>query len=145
MSSSHLCLGLPALLLVLVVGLSPGFRLAAFFVHLASECDAILIANLHFIFLWISIQHGMLATRILSSTSRVIVLMYSIQSSSSLSAVSTSSSGSLWKHALLSLIASDARAVFFVGNGWRCVSASSVVCQILFFASFFFFLHLRLV
>ena len=33
-----------------------GFHLAALFVHLASGCDAILIANLHFIFLWVSIQ-----------------------------------------------------------------------------------------
>ena len=92
-SSSQHCLGVPTRLLVLVVGLSPGFYLAAFFVHLASECDAILMANLHFILLWVSIQHGMLAARILSSASRVLLLMYSMQSSSSVSAVSMSSSG----------------------------------------------------
>ena len=38
-----------------------GFHLAAFFVYLFSGSDAILIASLHFIFLFVSIQHEMLA------------------------------------------------------------------------------------
>ena len=72
-----------------------------FFVHLSSECDAILVVN-HFNFHWVSIQHGMLAARILSSASLVFLLMYSIHPPSSISSVSMSSSESLWKDTLLS-------------------------------------------
>ena len=50
MASSHLFFGLPTLLLAFAPMLSPGFQFAAFFVHLDSGSDAILIANLHFIF-----------------------------------------------------------------------------------------------
>ena len=66
MSSSHLFLGLPTLLPAFAVGLRPGFHLAAFFVHFSLPCEAVLMANLHFSFLWVSIQHEMLNVRIFS-------------------------------------------------------------------------------
>ena len=87
MSSSHLILGLPTLLFVRVVALSLGFNLVAFFVHLSSACDAILTVNFYFGFLCVSIQHGILAARSLSSASLVLLLMYSIHPSSSISSV----------------------------------------------------------
>ena len=81
-----------------------------FFVHLDSEREAILIANLHFIFLCNSIQHGMLAARILSSASPVLLLIYSIHSS----AVSTSSSVSFVRVCCCILLASFIVRHFFV-------------------------------
>ena len=75
MSSSHLFLGLPARLPVFAVELRPQFPLAAFFVHLSSLCEAILMANLHFNFLSVSIQHEILNVRIFSSDSLVLLLI----------------------------------------------------------------------
>ena len=103
MSSSHLFLGLPTAL----HALAPMLR--AWIPSCCFQCPsyssgriAILIANLHFIFLCASIQHGMLAVRIFSWASLVLRLMYSIHSSSSISTVSMSSSESLKKDTLLS-------------------------------------------
>ena len=66
---------------------------AAFFAHLSSGSDAILIAKHDFIPQCVSIQHGILAAFILSMAVAVLLFMYSIYSSSSISAVSISSIG----------------------------------------------------
>ena len=77
MSSSHLVLGLPMHLLVLYFELSSGFHSAALINHL-SFCDvAILIASLHFIFLWVNLQHLISSISIFSIASMVLLLMYS--------------------------------------------------------------------
>ena len=78
MSSSYLFFGLPTALHALAPMLRPGFHFAAFFVHLVSGCEAILIANIHFIFLCVSIQQGTLAALIFSSASFVLLFMCSI-------------------------------------------------------------------
>ena len=57
-SSSHLCLSLTIGVHVWCLVLRSGFHSAAFFPHRSSGSDAILIANLHFILLCVSIQHG---------------------------------------------------------------------------------------
>ena len=64
--------------------------------------DAILIANRHFIFLCISIQHGILAAFIFILPQLCFLFVFSIQSSSSSSAVSNSLSESLAKETSLS-------------------------------------------
>ena len=80
-SSSHLFLGLPTTLHVLILALRPGFHSAGFFAHLFSGNDAILIASRHSILLCVSIQHGMLAFFIGSSALAVLLFMYSTHSS----------------------------------------------------------------
>ena len=65
-SFSHLFLSLPAALHVLILVLHPGFHSAAFLTHRSFGGDAILIPNRHFIFLCISVEHGILALLILS-------------------------------------------------------------------------------
>ena len=70
--------------------LRPGFHSAAFFAHVSSGSEAGLIAKHHFILLCVSIR--MLAAFILSMAVAVILCMYSIHSSSSISAVPISSS-----------------------------------------------------
>ena len=96
MSSSHLFLGLPVALLVLYLELRSGFHSAAFHSHLSLGEVAILSANFHFIFLCVLFQHRSL--RLPSYQwllpSAVLLFMYSIQSSSSISIVSISSSES---------------------------------------------------
>ena len=82
--------------------LRPGFHFAAFVAHRLSGSDAILIAKRHFILLRVSIQHGILAAFILSTVVVVLLFMYSIQSSSSISPVSMSSSVSFVKEMSLS-------------------------------------------
>ena len=72
-SSSHLFSGLPTVLHVLILALRPGLHSAAFFFHLVSGCEAILIASLHVILLCVSIQHGILAAFIRSSASAVLL------------------------------------------------------------------------
>ena len=59
-----------------------GFHFAAFFAHRSSGSDAILIVKRHFIFLYVSIQHRILASFVLSVAFAVLLFMYSIQSSS---------------------------------------------------------------
>ena len=90
MSSSHLFLGLPIALLVLYLELSSGFHSAACLNHLSLGDVGILSANFHFIFLCVLFQHRILARSILSKASAVLLLMSSIQSSSSISIVSIS-------------------------------------------------------
>ena len=75
MSSSHLFLGLPIVLLVLYLELSSGFHSAAFFSHLSHGEVAILSANFHFIFLCGLFQHRIFARFILSIASAVLLLM----------------------------------------------------------------------
>ena len=58
MSSSHLLLGLPTNLLVLVLLSSPGCQSIFFLVHLSSGRDAILLAIRHFSLLCVSIQQS---------------------------------------------------------------------------------------
>ena len=70
--------------------------------HLLSGSDAILIANLHFILLWVLIQHWIFVVSICSMASSVLLFMYSIQSSSSITAVSISSSVTFMKEMSLS-------------------------------------------
>ena len=76
MSSSHLFLGLPIALLVLCLELRSGFHSAAFFSHLSHG---------HFICLCVLFQQQISARSILSKASAVLLFMYSIQSSSSIS------------------------------------------------------------
>ena len=114
-SSSHLFLGLPTALFALPPMLRSGLHFAAFlFVHLVSWCDAILIANLHFIFLCDSIQQRIMAVLIFSSACLVLLFMYSTQSSSSVPAVSMSSSVSsmeetslFWSQSVFELLPSS--------------------------------------
>ena len=82
MSSSHLFLRLPIDLLVLYFELSSGFHSAAFINHLSLGDKAILIASLHFIFLRVIFQHLIFSFSMFSIASLVLLLMYSIQSSS---------------------------------------------------------------
>ena len=103
-SSSHLLLGLPNALYVLYLEMSSGFHSAALTIHLSVGRDAILSAILHFCLLCVLIQHRIFASSILSMTSPVLLFMYSIQSSPSISVVSISSSVSLLKDMSLSLI-----------------------------------------
>ena len=90
-SSSHLYRGLPTGLLVLMQLSRPEFHSAIFFDHRSSG-RSVLIASLHFILGCVSIQQGILVFIIFSSASLVLLLMYSIQSSSSISILSISSS-----------------------------------------------------
>ena len=101
-SSSHLFVGLPTALHVLILVLWPGFHSAAFLAHVSFGSDVILIANRHFILLCVSIQHGILAAFIRSSASAVLLFLYSIQSSCSISGVPFSSSVSFAKETSLS-------------------------------------------
>ena len=81
MSSSHLFFGLPTALHALARMLNS--ILLFFFVHLVSRCEAVLIANLHFTFLCVSIQQGTLAAfiflqllpRVFSKKNRSILLL----------------------------------------------------------------------
>ena len=91
-SSSHLFFGLPTGLYVWCLMLRLGFHSVAFFAHRSSGSDTILIAKRHSILLCAAIQHGILAAFILSTAVAVLLFMCSIPSSSSLSAVSVSSS-----------------------------------------------------
>ena len=59
--------------LALYLLLRPGLHFAAFFDHLVSGCEAILIASLHFIFLCVVIQQGILAFLIFSSASLALL------------------------------------------------------------------------
>ena len=61
----------------------PGFHSAALLANLSSLCEAIFMACRHFNFLCFSIQFPTLNVRIFSSASLVLLLAYSIQSSSS--------------------------------------------------------------
>ena len=74
-SSSHLFLGLPTGLFVLMSVVRLGFDSDAFLDHRSSGRGTILIANLHFIFLCVSIQHGIFAAFICSSASFVLLFM----------------------------------------------------------------------
>ena len=94
--------GLPTGLFVWCLVLMLWFHFAAFFAHRSSGNDAILIANRQFILLFVSIQHGILAAFIFSTAVAVLLFMYSIQSSSSISPVSISSSVSVVKEMSLS-------------------------------------------
>ena len=100
--SSHLFFGLFISMSVWCLVLRPGFHFAAFFVHRSSNCDATLIAKRHFILLCVSIQHGIFAVFILSTAISVLLFIYSIQSSSSISLLSISSSVSSMKDMSLS-------------------------------------------
>ena len=73
-----------------------------FFVHRSSGSEASLIVKRHFILQCISSKHGILTAFILSITVAVLLFMYSIHSSSSISAVSISSSISFMKETSLS-------------------------------------------
>ena len=101
-SSSHLFFGLPTGLYVWCLMLRLGFHSTAFFAHLSFGSDAILVAKRHFALLCVSIQHGILASFILSTAEAVLLFMYSIHSSSSISAVSITSSVSSMKETSLS-------------------------------------------
>ena len=70
--------------------------------HRSSGSDAILIAKRHFNLLCVSTQHWILAAFILSTAVAVLLFMYSIQPSSSISPVSISSSVSFMKEMSLS-------------------------------------------
>ena len=72
-----------------------------FHFNLSSGKDAIRIANLHFILLCVLIQHWFFAVFISSMASSVLLCMYSIHFSSSISAVSISSSVSFSGSAFL--------------------------------------------
>ena len=63
----------PTALLALAPMLRPGYNFASFFVHLVFGCEAILNANLHFIFLCVLMQQGILAALIFSSASFVLL------------------------------------------------------------------------
>ena len=96
------------------------------FVHLDSGCEAILIANLHSIFLCVSNQQGILAALIFPSAFLVLLFMYSIRSSALMSAVSMSSSVSSmtetslsWSHSVFELLPSSVSPSEL---GWRCFS-----------------------
>ena len=95
-SSSHLLFGVPTGLYVWCLMLGPEFHCAA------SGSGAFLIAKRHFILLCVSIQHGILAAFILSTAVSLLLFTYSIHSSSSISAVSVSSSVSFMKETSLS-------------------------------------------
>ena len=62
MSSSHLLLGLPTSLRVLILLSSPGCQSKIFLVHLSSGKDAFLLAIRHFSLLCVSIQHGIFSS-----------------------------------------------------------------------------------
>ena len=106
MSSSHISLGLPHSSSCLAANAETSIPLCFFFDHLVSRGEEILIVNLHFFFLCVIMQHGMLAVLMVSSASLasaglVLLFMYSIQSSS-ISVVSMSSSVSHMKETSLS-------------------------------------------
>ena len=92
MSSSHLFLGLPIALLVLYFELSSTFHSAACINHLSLGDVAILSANLHFIFCESCDPASNLRIFHLFHGIVCALFMYSIQSSSSISAASISSS-----------------------------------------------------
>ena len=92
----------PTALQVLVFVLRPGFHSAAFLAHLSSGIDAIRIANLHFILLCVSIQQWIFAIFICSIAAAVLLFMYSIHSSCSISTASISSSVSFMKEMSMS-------------------------------------------
>ena len=108
-----------------------GFHSAAFFAHRSPGSDALLIAKRHFNLLCVSIQHGILAAFILSTAVAVLLFMYSIQSSSSLSAVSISSSVSLMKETSLSW----SQSVFELlpSAVWIFFFSMCVLCETSFF------------
>ena len=101
MSSSHLLSGLPTNLLVLILLSRPGCQLKILLVHLSFGRNAILLAIRHFILLCVSIQKGIFIFFIYSSASLVLLLMYSIHSSS-FPVMSISSSLSSWTDTSLS-------------------------------------------
>ena len=79
--SSHILVGLPALLWVSVDLSSVGFHSAAFLVHLSLLCVTIRRACRHFIFFCASYQFVMPCISIISSASFVLLFTSSIQSS----------------------------------------------------------------
>ena len=99
---SPLFLGLPTGLFVLMLLSSAGFHSATFLDHRSCLNDAVLIENLYFIFLYVSIQQVIFAFFICSSTFRVLLFMLLTQSSSSISGSSCSLSESSMKEMLLS-------------------------------------------
>ena len=101
MSSSHLLLGLPTNLLVLMLLSSPGFQSKICLVNLSFGRDAILLVIRHFSLLCVSTQKSIFIFFMYSSASLVLLLMYSIHSSS-FSVVSIASSMSSWKDTSLS-------------------------------------------
>ena len=100
-SSSHLLLGLPTYLLVLMLVSNPGCQLNTLRFHLFAGRVMILLAMRHFCLLCTSIQHFKLCFFMFSSASLVLLLMYS-NHSSSFSVASISSSASSWKDTSLS-------------------------------------------
>ena len=100
-SSSHLLLGLPTCLLVLMLVSRPGCQLKTLQAHLFSGREMILRAIRHFCLLCVSIQQVIFCFSMYSLASLVLFLMYSIQSFS-FSAASISSSASSWKDTSLS-------------------------------------------
>ena len=97
----HLLLGLPTCLLALMLLSSPGCQLKTLLFHLFAGRVMILRAIRHVCLLCISVQHFILCFSMCSSASFVLLLMYSIQSSS-FSVASISSSASSWKDTSLS-------------------------------------------
>ena len=77
MSSSHLFLGFPTDLVVLLL-FRPGFHLIILFVHRSCGRDAILFAILHFSLLWVSIRQGIFVFFMGSSASFLLFSMKSI-------------------------------------------------------------------
>ena len=75
MSSSHLLLGLPTILLVLILLSSPGCQVKILMVHLSSGRDVILLVIRLFSLLCISVQHGIFIFFMQSSASLVLLLM----------------------------------------------------------------------
>ena len=100
-SSSHLLFGLPTCLLALMLLSSPGCQLNTHRFHLCTGRVMILLAMRHFNLLCISIQHFILCFSACSSASFVLLLMYSIQSSS-FSVASISPSAYSWEDTSLS-------------------------------------------
>ena len=126
-TSSHLLLvlGLPIALYVLCLELSSRFHSATFTIHLSLGRDATLSASLHFILLWVSIQHRIFAFSIFSMASSLLLFVYSIHSSSSISVVSISSSVSLSKEMSLSWSLCVFEPHLFVSRSF-CISFSIV-------------------
>ena len=100
-SSSHLSFGLPIGLFVWCLVLRPRFHLAPCFAHRSSGDHAILIANRHSFVCAFQFSMGFWLFS-LSIASAVLLFMYSILSSSSISPVSISSSVSFMKEMSLS-------------------------------------------
>ena len=143
-SSSHLLFGRPTVLFVWYLVLRPGFHFAAFFVHHSSGNDAILTAKRHFILLCASTQHGFFAVFMLSTATDVLLLTYSIQSSSSISPVSISSSVSFvqemslsWSQSVLELLPSAVSSSELL---WLALSSSSSSSFLLGWVFFLYFL-----